>query len=377
MAGIKLIDTAFPPEFPAASCTNIPQGAIWHNNSGIGHIYENLTFDHVWAGEFVNGLSYSVIRNNTVNDFGGIGLTGGTYSLMEGNVLTNGMSSIRGAGKYSVVRYNRIIDSNRSSAVYCGNHADGIGPLFSPAAEPGGNQYGWIYGNYISNTVQGIFLEYNNNGTSHWTMHSNVLVGHYGAGGSGACAICIDSAPDTKIYNNTIFGINGSQGWASGINIGYREGISIPSSNVRIKNNIMYSVSSNAPAIGVENVDYANGLISDYNWFYLPNRATPFAYGQSNFKTFSEWQGLGFDLSSFNGIDPKLIDIDGTDYNQINLQLSASSRARDAGESLAEVGVDLNDTSRPQGPAWDIGAYEYVQGEDTTPPSAPTGLNIN
>jgi hypothetical protein len=39
--------------------------------------------------------------------------------------------------------------------------------------------------------------------------------------------------------------------------------------------------------------------------------------------------------------------------------------------------IDYLGTSRPQGSAWDIGAYEYSSGSsDTTPPAAPSGLAV-
>jgi len=39
----------------------------------------------------------------------------------------------------------------------------------------------------------------------------------------------------------------------------------------------------------------------------------------------------------------------------------------------------LAGVSRPQGSAWDIGAYEYTGGTppDVTPPAAPSGITIS
>lgn len=39
--------------------------------------------------------------------------------------------------------------------------------------------------------------------------------------------------------------------------------------------------------------------------------------------------------------------------------------------------IDILRVPRPQGSAWDIGAYEYISGGGTTPPAAPTGLSVN
>jgi len=40
---------------------------------------------------------------------------------------------------------------------------------------------------------------------------------------------------------------------------------------------------------------------------------------------------------------------------------------------IPEMGLDRNNAPRV---SWDVGAYEYVQGGDTTPPAAPTGLAV-
>jgi hypothetical protein len=55
------------------------------------------------------------------------------------------------------------------------------------------------------------------------------------------------------------------------------------------------------------------------------------------------------------GQDPRFVDSLANDF-----RLQSSSPARDAGDSLLEVREDILGTSRPQGPRWDIGAYEYI-----------------
>ncbi len=55
------------------------------------------------------------------------------------------------------------------------------------------------------------------------------------------------------------------------------------------------------------------------------------------------------------GQDPRFVDSLAN-----NFRLQSSSPARDAGDSLLEVREDILGTLRPQGPRWDIGAYEYI-----------------
>lgn len=57
-----------------------------------------------------------------------------------------------------------------------------------------------------------------------------------------------------------------------------------------------------------------------------------------------------------------------------NFTISPSSIARDAGTDLgSSYNLDILGVARPQGPGWDIGAYEYIV---STRPSPPTGLRI-
>lgn len=63
---------------------------------------------------------------------------------------------------------------------------------------------------------------------------------------------------------------------------------------------------------------------------------------------------------------------------------SSDTVARGQGFNLAshcstipELCYDKDGGARPENDAWDIGAYEFVAGGDTTPPAAPTGLRVN
>jgi hypothetical protein len=74
--------------------------------------------------------------------------------------------------------------------------------------------------------------------------------------------------------------------------------------------------------------------------------------------TLDKWQKYGnaqFDQRSYYTTDPLYVDEPNGD-----MHLQASSPAVDRGEALASFGVDKDGVARPQGAAWDLGAYEYV-----------------
>jgi hypothetical protein len=69
--------------------------------------------------------------------------------------------------------------------------------------------------------------------------------------------------------------------------------------------------------------------------------------------------------------DPSYVS-EGTDFH-----IKSDSDAIDAGATLASVTDDKDGVSRPQGAAYDIGAYEYSSGTNTTPrPEAPQDLRV-
>ena len=71
--------------------------------------------------------------------------------------------------------------------------------------------------------------------------------------------------------------------------------------------------------------------------------------------------------TNLTGTDPLVVDASAGDFH-----LREGSPAVDAGETLAEVPADLEGVPRPQGEAFDLGAYEYHVGEpDPGPDEGP------
>jgi hypothetical protein len=145
------------------------------------------------------------------------------------------------------------------------------------------------------------------------------------------------------VYNNTFIG----NGAGTAINGGTGTG------TYTIKNNL---------AVGVTFIIF-NGaatstLVSDYNLGYNLKSGQEYsasATSSSSFKTFSQWQALGYDLHGLNA-NPLLTE---------NYGLQVGSPAIDAGETIPLFSDDKVGGTRPNGAAWDIGAYEY---EHRAPP---------
>jgi len=119
---------------------------------------------------------------------------------------------------------------------------------------------------------------------------------------------------------------------------------------------------------------YLISLISVQDSGYNFNTPDPgrLVFGNGFAYSLAQWQALGFDVNS-KTTDPKF---DASYYP------TTGSSAIGAGANLSNVGIvglnyDKDGNARPATGAWDIGAYEYVQGGDKTPPAPPTGLTVN
>lgn len=121
---------------------------------------------------------------------------------------------------------------------------------------------------------------------------------------------------DTEIYNNTIYKTQ-------------KNGIEITTSSAKVRNNIVFMASSN-----INNVAGATAVSNN--------------------------------LTS----DPLFVD-----PARANFRLKAGSPAIDRGASIGMVSIDLDGNSRPQGGAYDTGAYEYITGTSSSgPPAVPGSL---
>ena len=124
------------------------------------------------------------------------------------------------------------------------------------------------------------------------------------------------------------------------------------STNNQVNNNILLHLGTR----GSINVDSTSepGLNSDYNVV-----VNVFSYNDgSTFISLSSWQARGHDAHSFISTTSALfVNSGANDYH-----LKSGSPAIDKGITVTDVLKDLDGNSRPQGSAYDIGAYEFTGG---------------
>jgi hypothetical protein len=211
-------------------------------------------------------------------------------------------------------------------------------------------------------------------------VERNLIHGNGAGGGSG---INCDGVQDSRFLNNVLYdnhagGITLYRIDAGGSAVNnlvahntilqaadgrWAVNITNASTGNRVVNNILYNAHPFRGSITVS-ADSRPGLVSDYN--VVMDR---FSIDDGNTRiTLAQWQtATGQDLHSIIAVPADLfVNVAGNDYH-----LSSTSPARDAGTTLPEVPQDRDGAARPQGPAADIGAYEFG-----AVPAKVTGLRL-
>lgn len=216
------------------------------------------------------------------------------------------------------------------------------------------NTTGNLYsGNYIhhngrisinTNLDHGLYLCGNNE-----TIVNNIIT--YNAS-MGIQIAGYDTVKNLKIYNNVV-AFNGRTGGTLWKTV----------SGVEIKNNIFYK---NARYGFDAYYSSGPGVVFSDNIFYGNANASPLI---------SIYPAGSITITETNSIvaDPQFVN-DTADYH-----LKAGSPGINAGVNLSAAGVmkDFAGIARPQGPAYDIGAYEYIPAPEITSPKGSTRIPVN
>lgn len=146
--------------------------------------------------------------------------------------------------------------------------------------------------------------------------------------------------------------------------------------NARIENNIFYenavSLANSAP----QGIDFVSATCSSVrirnNHFFASGSGGMAALGSR------ATEGVHYMQSGniVNVSDPAFVNAPAELPASPNFSLTARSPAIDKGLPLAETRTAFDGTTRPQGRAYDIGAYEYSADNDAQSPARPVGLQV-
>jgi hypothetical protein len=266
-----------------------------------------------------------IIRNNVLRNVNSGLIVAAENSLVEGNLVENfAGDGIQGLGDHSTFQYNTI----KNCYDVNGNHDDGF-QSWAPKQSDGsrGERVGIVVrGNTIINyedpdqphrgALQGIGCF--GSGFVDFVIENNVVITDHGHG------ITLKGARDSRIVNNTVLSPKDPRSAPP------RVTMTAPKDSARcegclIRNNL-------AMAFGI---DKKPGMVADHN-LTIRNPAKLF------------------------------VDVDGYDFH-----LKKRSRAVNTGSPKLAPEIDIERVPRPWGSGYDIGAYEYHEGDiDTQPPPA-------
>ena len=312
--------------------TNAQNGAITANTGWrvIGN-YVNAIHELTGSGSIGTSL-YQTIADD-IEILGNI-ITGGS----SGNKLDHAIYPGSGVTNLNI-GWNYIYNNNF-----------GNGPMISINSNDAYNHnlttVGNIHDNFIDVTnypsrAMGVFEVGIN---SHLYYYNNIINGHPLDGSPTVYAM----SGDVHYYNNTLYncGFNNLGACFSFYDSTVSGHHYIPD-NVELKNNIVYANSQSDYYIRVSNNTPTPTI--DHNLFFniLFTRTDDKYVLDNNVVT----------------QDPLFSSATPSDY--LDFQLQSTSPARNTGTTVATVAKDFLGILRPQGTAWDMGAYEFVESSGT------------
>jgi hypothetical protein len=215
-----------------------------------------------------------------------------------------------------------------------------------------------IYNNYVAGSTQCIYLDSVGSGMNDIQVFNNLVDCRTGSFGFTAHVDPTGPISNVGVYNNTFIGSNYIMLVHSAASV----------TNLDIRNNYFGSPGNGGPQISVRTSSISN---LNYNVY---KTAEKIAWVDGVEKDWAGLTGLGYERLGSRA-DPSFT----SDWQLQVGDTVAKDKGADLSSlcsSMAALCFDKNGVSRPQGSAWGIGAYEYVQGGDTTPPAAPTGLSV-
>jgi hypothetical protein len=346
--------------------------------SGSNLIIKNLTISNIYVNEgytdedvdqggasshgidvISNGTGTVAVNNNTINgarigivfDFSS---TGGQNVSIYSNTITEmcwGMYvTANDDANVTISNFNiygnNISDWRRWAYPDISYHQDGIFISgYGTVTNTGIN----IYKNYIHGLAGGsvtasIYCTFD--GTllpgPVCNIYNNLLTTDATLGGTGLIGLA--GGKTYYVYNNTFYG----DGTGQAIYPGNADTI------VNMGNNL---ISGYSRAIIGGNAGWS--ILANYNFYYnLTTEGWKWEDGAATYATLALWQAAGYDVNGYGITTDPLMVSPATG----NFRLQVTSTAKDVGTATITpltYADDYAGVSRPQGAAWDIGAYEY------------------
>ena len=306
---------------------------IWNGTNG--ELLNNTIHDTGSSFEIIRGYGDNlVIRSNLYYSSTGPGddlpvfILAGDNQIAENNEIgpAKDIDAFRVFGVGNVFRGNYIHDATLSSG--SSSHMD----VIQTFGLNGATCHDVIFERNIITAapdMQMFMTEANNNANMHdWDVRNNIYVN---VGGQANFGI-----PNIRFYNNTLY----TSGAANNL-ILYLYDVAGKSnfSGARIKNNLIVApsgVTSYGQTISIGSS--GSDIQADYNFITRSTFATVSGFPEAN---------------GINGGNPHFVNAAANDFH-----LTASSAAIDQGVTLSGFSNDYEGGFRPQGAAWDMGAFE-------------------
>lgn len=323
---------------------------------------------HAKMGAAVELSSNSIIEMSDIQytDFAGLSmgyLKTGAQAL-NCNVSNNGNSGVNAAGSYNFKVFNVKMNNNNTRKFNALWHAGGLKATTKAYgtveySEVGFNNGSGIWfdfansgnaitirNNYIHDNGPldaAIYFEVSKNGR----IYNNILANNQRRG------IYLSGSDNTQVFNNTIVGTTGY----SGIEVGGMPRTGATLTGNTIQNNIIsHGTSKYDLFMAVANGSTISGNISDYNNYYRPGSTIQLNSGSVYYTLSSFATATKMEVHS-KSVDPRFISLV-KPTTASNYAVSATSATIDSGISNANVSFDYDNTPRPSGGAFDLGAFE-------------------
>lgn len=244
-----------------------------------------------------------------------------------------------------------------------------------------------------------------NSPTNVWILNNEIYDGNEGTTSTGSSGFYVIGNRIYKIHRAVATAAGGTADTRADASV-YRSGIGIKyyaTTGAYLANNtiddVLIGIAGQLTLAGdvstwvnniVSNVDLVDGgyhlIMNGSSAGLIPSILQNTILFQSGESIRNSATSFGQVTALSQNIDPKLVDTVTQDFHLQNGSPAINSGVTpdliNIFQSLygLSIAYDRDSTPRPQGSAWDIGAYEYVSGDgggDTIPPSAPSGLSVN